>query len=113
MQTKTVVTTASETSAGSLALPCDPCILVIFGASGDLTKRLLMPALYNLSCDGLLPPQFAVVGIAMDELTTDTFRERMARDIRAFHTRQEFDTGAWDSLCARLYYTPGKFGDEK
>ena len=40
-----------------------PCVLVIFGASGDLTKRLLMPALYNLACDGLLPEQFALVGV--------------------------------------------------
>ena len=52
----------------------DPCLLVIFGASGDLTKRLLMPALYNLACDGLLPERFAIVGIAMDEMSTDEFR---------------------------------------
>ena len=44
----------------------DPCILVIFGASGDLTKRLLMPALFNLACDRLLPGRFAIVGIALD-----------------------------------------------
>ena len=43
--------------------------MVIFGASGDLTKRLLMPALYNLACDGLLPEQLRLVGTAMDELT--------------------------------------------
>src|SRR5438067_10427341 len=90
--------------------PGEPCLLVIFGASGDLTKRLLMPALYNLSCDGLLPDQFAIVGIAMDELTTDSFRERMAHDIRSFNTRKEFDAALWDKLCSRLYYTPGKFG---
>jgi glucose-6-phosphate 1-dehydrogenase len=92
--------------------PGDPCLMVIFGASGDLTKRLLMPALYNLVCDGLLPAQFAIIGLALDELTTDSFRERMARDIRTFHTRNEFDPAAWDGLCSRLYYTPGKFGDE-
>jgi glucose-6-phosphate 1-dehydrogenase len=92
--------------------PGDPCILVIFGASGDLTKRLLMPALYNLSCDGLLPDRFAVIGIAMDELTTDDFRARMSRDIRTFNTHKELDVAVWDKLCARLYYTPGKFDDE-
>src|SRR6059058_3147700 len=91
--------------------PADPCIMVIFGASGDLTKRLLMPALYNLHSDGLLPAQFAVVGIAMEELTTDGFRQRMSRDIRQFNTRKDFDEKAWDELCQRLYYTPGKFGD--
>ena len=92
--------------------PGDPCIMVIFGASGDLTKRLLMPALYNLACDGLLPAQFALVGLAMDELTTDVFRERMSRDIRAFNTRPDFDAKIWDNLCARFHYLPGKFGDE-
>ncbi len=107
---QTTKTRGQETTEASS--PGDPCIMVIFGASGDLTKRLLMPALYNLQCDGLLPPQFAIVGIAMDELTTDNFRERMTRDIRSFNTRKEFDAGVWDSLCSRLYYTPGKFGDE-
>src|SRR5258707_15372879 len=87
--------------------PGDPCILVIFGASGDLTKRLLMPALFNLACDGLLPESFAIVGMAMDDLTTDAFRERMARDVRTFNTRKDFDAATWDNLAARLYYMPG------
>jgi glucose-6-phosphate 1-dehydrogenase len=91
--------------------PGDPCIMVIFGASGDLTKRLLMPAVYNLLCDGLLPAQFAIVGMAMDPLTSEDFREKMSRDIRTFNTRGEVDAKRWDDLCARLYYTPGKFDD--
>src|SRR5437870_1105506 len=90
----------------------DPCLLVIFGASGDLTRRLLMPALYNLLCDGLLPARFAVLGMAMDELTSDEFRERMTREIRSFSTRQDFDQAAWDNLRPRLHYLPGKFEDE-
>jgi len=98
--------------AASASPPGEPCIMVIFGASGDLTKRLLMPALYNLACDGLLPAQFALAGIAMDELTTDSFRERMSRDIRTFNTRKELDVQVWNDLCARLYYTPGNFSDE-
>ena len=92
--------------------PGDPCIMVIFGASGDLTRRLLVPALYNLACDGLLPDRFAVVGIALDELTTDDFRGRMSESIRAFNTRKEFDPAAWDRLSSRLHYVPGDFGDE-
>jgi glucose-6-phosphate 1-dehydrogenase len=101
---------AAESSTASR--PGDPCIMVIFGASGDLTRRLLMPALYNLQCDGLLPVQFAIAGMAMDELTSASFRERLSRDVRSFNTRPDFDQAAWDSLCARLYYMPGKFGDE-
>ena len=91
--------------------PASPCILVIFGASGDLTKRLLMPAFYNLVCDGLLPEHFAVVGMAMDEFTTESFREKMSADIRQFCTRKDFDAQSWDWLCSRLNYMPGKFND--
>jgi glucose-6-phosphate 1-dehydrogenase len=86
--------------------------MVIFGASGDLTKRLLMPAFYNLVCDGLLGPNFAILGAAMDPLTTDSFRERMSTDIKKFSTRAEFNQPEWDSLCSRLYYTQGSFGDD-
>ena len=101
--------TASALS--SAEAPAEPCVLVIFGASGDLTKRLLMPAFYNLACDGLLPDQFAIVGIAMDEFTTESFREKMSNDIKQFSTRKELDTKTWDWLCSRLYYMQGKFDD--
>jgi glucose-6-phosphate 1-dehydrogenase len=88
-----------------------PCVMVLFGASGDLTKRLLIPALYNLACDGLLPKRFALVGVALDALTTEQFRERIARDIRQFSTRRQFDEEAWRDLERRLYYTAGAFDD--
>src|SRR6266446_690315 len=91
--------------------PAQPCVVVIFGASGDLTKRLLMPALYNLTCDGLLSEHLAIVGMAMDDFTTESFREKMSADVRQFSTRKEFDARAWDRLCSRLHYTPGKFDD--
>src|SRR5262245_49254511 len=102
--------TGSKTPAAASPPGC-PCIMVIFGASGDLTKRLLMPALFNLACDGLLPENFAIIGSAMDPLTTDQFRERMTADIRKFNTRPDFDEEVWKKLCDRLYYTPGKFDD--
>ena len=103
--------TWNTSTLSSAQAPAEPCVLVIFGASGDLTKRLLMPAFYNLACDGLLPEQFAIVGIAMDEFTTESFREKMSNDIKQFSTRKEFDTKTWDWLCSRLYYTQGKFDD--
>jgi glucose-6-phosphate 1-dehydrogenase len=108
--TQTVAQSAADSSTDSP--PGDKCLMVIFGASGDLTKRLLMPALYNLICEDLLPAQFALIGVAMDELTTDSFRERMNNDIKQFNTRTEFDQPKWDDLSKRLYYIPGKFGDE-
>src|SRR5436305_1650656 len=101
------------TGAGPAAFspPGERSVMVIYGASGDLTKRLLMPALYNLACDGLLPEHFAVAGVAMDDLTTDAFRERMSNDIRTFNTRNQFDESRWDWLCRRLHYTAGRFDD--
>src|SRR5580700_10200624 len=91
--------------------PAQPCVMLVFGASGDLTKRLLVPALYNLACDGLLSENFALLGTAMDPLTTDSFRERMTADIKRFHTRQEFDAPAWEKLVSRFHYSPGGFSD--
>ena len=86
-------------------------VLVILGASGDLTKRLLMPALYNLACEGLLPDEFAVVGMALTDLTTAEFRAGQRHDIARFTTRKTFDEDCWRWLESRLHYTPGNFAD--
>ena len=91
--------------------PSAPCVMLIFGASGDLTKRLLVPALYNLACDGLLAENFAVVGTATEGLDTQSFRERMSTEIKKFHTRKEFDQAVWDKLVARFHYISGSFTD--
>jgi glucose-6-phosphate 1-dehydrogenase len=99
-------------AAGSSARRPEPCVMVLFGASGDLTRRLLMPALYNLACERFLPDRFAVVGVARDNLTTDQFRARLSADIRTFSTRRTFDEAAWDALAGRLHYLPGPFDDD-
>src|SRR5579885_3599711 len=104
---QTVVPQQAQTSEPS----GDPCILVLFGASGDLTKRLLMPALYNLKCDRLLPERFAIVGIALDELSTEEFRNRIGSTFNQFSTRGPADPAEWDAFARCLYYTPGNFGD--
>src|SRR5271155_1050709 len=101
----------SASAVGSAQAPANPCVLVIFGASGDLTKRLLMPAFYNLACDGLLSPHLAIIGMALDELTTEEFRARMTADIKQFTTRKVFDERVWKDFVARLHYTPGNFSD--
>ena len=94
--------------------PSEPCIMVIFGASGDLTKRLLVPALYNLACDGLLSDNFAVLGVGRSEITDDEFRTSMASEengLRGFHTRKEFDEPACDELMSRFHFLPGGLDD--
>ncbi len=86
-----------------------PCAIVIFGASGDLTKRLLMPVLYNLATNELLPEKFSILGVAIDEMDTATFREQLARDVRETATR-EIDAGVWETAFGqRLYYLTGDF----
>lgn len=90
--------------------PGDPCVIVIFGASGDLTKRKLLPALYNLKALRLLPPDFAVVGCAVTEGSDDSFRDQFSKDIREFATRPVSEPD-WDDFCKRCYYTSGDFND--
>jgi glucose-6-phosphate 1-dehydrogenase len=88
-----------------------PCVMVIFGACGDVTKRLMVPAIYNLACDGLLPEEFALVGADILDLDTEKFRARLSDEndgIKKFHTRKQFDPAVWDWLRSRLYYTPAK-----
>lgn len=102
---------APDAAAATSARVAAPGVLVILGASGDLTKRLLLPALYNLACDGLLPPDFAVVGMARRPLDTAAFRAAQRDDIRRFHTRREFVPEPWAWLESRLHYVSGAFDD--
>ena len=87
-----------------------PGVMVIFGAAGDLAKRKLLPALYNLASSHLLPDQFAVVGFGNRQWSHDTFREQLNRDIRE-HLPGEFQPDLWDWLLRRLYFTRGDLRD--
>jgi hypothetical protein len=89
-----------------------PCVLVVFGASGDLTKRLLVPALYNLRAANLLPEQFALVGIARSTLEHEAFRRELGTALRQFATAP-VDAEHWCWLEERLYYTAGAFDDSE
>ncbi|GGC54391.1 glucose-6-phosphate dehydrogenase [Chelatococcus reniformis] len=99
----------------------DPCCFVIFGATGDLTQRLLVPALYNLAATNLLPDHFAVIGVGRADLTSDDFRNGLVEALGKFATRpvdrelakKLFNNlsyvqadpsldGSFDTLCARL-----------
>ena len=87
----------------------EPCILVVFGASGDLTKRLLVPSLYNLLCDGLLSERFAVLGVGRSDLDDARFRAAMAdakNGLPAFHTRKAWDEAHAAELLGRLHFQP-------
>ncbi|MEI7684343.1 MAG: glucose-6-phosphate dehydrogenase [Planctomycetota bacterium] len=86
-------------------------VLVILGASGDLCKRLLLPTIYNLACEGLLPERFAILGMARDAWTDAEFRERMSAGLAAFHTRTAYDASVAAALIEKLHYIPGEFDD--
>jgi glucose-6-phosphate 1-dehydrogenase len=96
--------------------PAPPCTLVIFGAGGDLTKRLLMPALYNLTVDGLLDAQMKIIGVNHGEDETSAWRDELfaalqqfaADKASTFHT-SKLDEKAWGSLAQRLEYMAGEF----
>src|ERR1700730_6350863 len=83
-----------------------PCIMVIFGAAGDLTKRKLIPALYNLKKSNLLSDNFAVIGVARAEINDQEFRRRLSDAVREFAT-DKVEPEVWKWLEERLYYVSG------
>jgi glucose-6-phosphate 1-dehydrogenase len=87
------------------------CCLVIFGASGDLTKRKLLPALYALAHDGLLPDRFAVIGFARREKSHDAFRGEMRAAVEQFGRFQPPKQEVWDRLAKGIYYVSASFED--
>jgi glucose-6-phosphate 1-dehydrogenase len=89
----------------------EPCVLVIFGASGDLTRRKIFPALYALAYRRLLPERFAVVGTARSEWTDDEFRDRMEHAVREFG-RDDFKQEVWDWLAGATRYLGMDLSDE-
>jgi glucose-6-phosphate 1-dehydrogenase len=89
----------------------EPCALVIFGASGDLTKRKLFPALYSLAYRQLLPEKFAILGVARTPETDDEFRERMKEAVQEFG-RDEFRDDVWQWLADGMRYVGGGEGNE-
>ena len=82
--------------------------MVIFGASGDLTKRMLLPSLYHLAKKKLLPKDFALVGCAIDEMSEEEYRNRVRADLQQFAGAPD-DCKFCDWLIERLYYLHGDF----
>jgi len=89
----------------------EPATMVIFGASGDLTKRKLLPALYSLTRERLLPGRFAVIGYARKPLTDDAFRDEMRAGCDQFARRRPVDAALWDGFARNIFYQPGGYDD--
>ena len=104
------VEAAAAVALNGRATVAPPCAVVVFGATGDLTRRKLLPALYNLSVSGHLPPQFAVVGCARRPWSKQEFASQMEAGVREF-SRSGIDAERWDWLSERCDYVSGDFND--
>jgi len=101
---------AHATAATASLQPKPPSVMVIFGASGDLTKRKLLPSLSNLRSEGLLSDNFAVVGFARSKMSHEQFREKQRAEMAEFAT-SKLDPAIAEWLLSRLYYVGGNFDD--
>src|SRR5258707_3949537 len=86
------------------------CAMVIFGATGDLTKRKLLPALLNLAQENVLPQHFAIIGVAGGDFTTESFRKSLTAEIPQF-APDPIDLTMWDWLRQRLHFLPADLSD--
>jgi glucose-6-phosphate 1-dehydrogenase len=92
----------------------DPCSIVFFGASGDLFKRMLLPAMYSLRLHGILPNDFSLIGFSRTKYTDDTFRAYCKEQLDQFAPADQKPQGAmWDDFAKRLFYVQGEFDDQK
>src|SRR5207248_9292803 len=89
----------------------DASCLVIFGASGDLTGRKLIPALYSLAHDGLLPAGQSIIGFACPDYTDDAFRMAMRESCDKYARTRPVNDAVWNNLAKGLFYVQGEFGE--
>src|SRR5664279_6237514 len=96
--------------------PADPCAMVIFGAGGDLTKRLVVPALYNLARTKVLPEKFALIGVDLAQGNAESWREHLYEMLKSYVGNSDavfdvdkIDQDAWDRLAKKMSYVPGDF----
>jgi len=107
------MTTEDSSEAADGAVPAPPCVMAIFGGAGDLTKRLVMPALYNLSCSKRLSDGFRIVGVDLASLTTEAWRDNLTEMMNAFVAQGGasgaggLDQAGWRFLTDRMSYLQG------
>lgn len=89
----------------------EPAVIVIFGASGDLTQRKLIPALHTLGCEGFLPSSSHVLGVARSPLTNQAFRDRLFEGVRDYSRADPGVCSQWEPFASRITYMPGEYDD--
>jgi glucose-6-phosphate 1-dehydrogenase len=85
----------------------EPTVLVLFGATGDLSRRLVLPAFYRLACEGLLPREWRLIGNGRGDVSHEDFQERVRQSLEEFGPKPE--SGPWDDFCSRLRFAGGGF----
>ncbi|MBI3670678.1 MAG: glucose-6-phosphate dehydrogenase [Acidobacteria bacterium] len=105
------LTAALPSSPGQVSLTADPCAIVIFGASGDLVRRKLIPALYHLAGHHSLAQQYAIVGFARTPMTDDAFRDATGEAARKISEVGPVDDTTWRAFAQSLFYLAGDYSD--
>ncbi|MBA3815448.1 MAG: glucose-6-phosphate dehydrogenase [Parachlamydiaceae bacterium] len=90
-----------------------PCIMVIFGATGDLTGRKLLPALYNLAREGQLPAHFVCVGFARKEKSPEVFRQELQEAVNKYSRNRPIDQELWNTFSDQIFYHQSEFHDDE
>src|ERR1700721_1643540 len=88
-----------------------PCVLVMFGVTGDLARKKLLPAIYDLANRGLLPPGFSLVGFARRDWENEDFAQLTYRAVKE-HARTPFRDEVWQQVLEGVRFVPGEFGDD-
>src|SRR5262245_37091374 len=109
MAEKLFINPLEETTATKIL---DPCVMVIFGATGDLTARKLFPALYNLKREGSLPAHFAVVGFARRPKSDEEFCSEMQTATSKYSRVKPLDTNLWDGFSEQIFYHRSEFDND-
>jgi glucose-6-phosphate 1-dehydrogenase len=91
----------------------EPCTVVLFGASGDLAKRKVIPAMYDLAIHNGLGPRYAIVGFARTPMTDDAFRTTLGEAAKSISEVGPIDPKQWDEFATNLHYFPGDYGNEE
>jgi glucose-6-phosphate 1-dehydrogenase len=106
----TIMSSASNTSSRNGSRCAPPCVLTIFGATGDLTRRKLIPAIYDLAAQDLLPDQFAIIGFGRRPQDEGELRQNLAEGVKEF-ARLPYDDAKVQWLCDRIFYQQGGYGE--
>jgi glucose-6-phosphate 1-dehydrogenase len=100
-------------SAVSFRSATDPCAVVLFGASGDLAKRKVIPALFDLAAHNSLGSRYAIVGFARTPMTDEAFRANAGEAAKTMSEGGPIDSAKWDEFAGNLFYSPGDYGDQQ